>query len=499
VLAGYSAQRYYGESSSVNATGFPNDRIQTLNAGSSFTASFGISEWTLASFVSRLNYSYKNKYLLTASFRRDGSSRFAPNRKYGNFPSISAGWNVSDEAFMRTVPVVSFLKLRAGYGLNGNFNIGDYSYLARTGTTNYPFNNALSQGTTITSIGNNNLSWEKSKQLDIGADIGLFKDRIFITYDYFRKTTTDMLVNIGIPRESGFSSITDNVGQFDFKGHEVSITSRNMVGALRWTTNFNISFIKNNVVNLGPYANNLPRGDANGPNITQIGSPIGSFYGYKFLGVYMDQKDFDSSPQYLGGDSKSDVGTVKYADINGDGVISAADRTIIGDPNPDFTYGISNDLSYKKFDFSMVMYGQQGFDIQNRTLEYIQNLDGVFNVTKDVARRWKSPSDPGDGVHPRAVVGTPLARNTNSRWVTDGSFLTIKNVTLGYTLPVNENTYIKSIRLYAGIQQALVLTKYKGANPEVNNDGTSALVQGIDYTSYPVPRTYTFGINMNLK
>jgi len=308
-----------------------------------------------------------------------------------------------------------------------------------------------------------------------------------------------MLFNVGIPQESGFGSVADNVGKFDFKGHEFSVTSQNFVGTLKWTTNFNISFIRNKVVDLGPYANSLPRGDANGPNITQIGAPIGSFYGYKFLGVYVDQKDLDNSPQYLGGDSKSDVGTVKYADVNGDGVITAADKTITGNPNPDFIYGMSNDFSYKGFDFGFVISGMQGFDIQNRTLEYIQNLDGVFNVTKDVARRWKSPTDPGDGIHPRAVVSTPLARNTNSRWVSDGSFLTVKNITLGYAVPVRNNNYIKSLRLYGGIQQALVLTKYKGANPEVNDSGTSALVQGIDYTSYPVPRTYTIGINMNFR
>jgi TonB-linked SusC/RagA family outer membrane protein len=498
-LAGYTAQRYYGENSNVNATGFPNDRVQTLNAGSVFTTGFGVSEWSLASFVSRINYNYKSRYMLTASFRRDGSSRFAPNKKYGNFPSISAGWVLSDEAFMSPLRALSFFKLRAGYGLNGNFNIGDYSYLARTGTNNYAFNNTLAQGTTVSSIGNNNLSWEKSKQLDIGADIGLFKDRIFITYDFFHKTTSGMLFNVGIPQQSGFSSITDNVGEFDFKGHEFSIDSRNTVGAFKWTTNFNISFIRNKVVNLGPYATNLPRGDANGPNITMIGKPIGSFYGYQFLGVYMNQQDLDASPQYLGSDSKSTIGTVKYADVNGDKVITADDKTIIGDPNPDFTYGLTNDFSYKNLDLSVVMYGQQGFDIQNRTLEYIQNLDGVFNVTRDVARRWKSPTDPGDGIHPRAVVATPLARTTNSRWVTDGSFLTIKNITLGYTIPINNSLYIKGLRLYAGIQQALVFTNYKGANPEVNDSGTSALVQGIDYTSYPVPRTYSLGINLNLK
>ena len=328
-LAGYTAQRYYGESSSVFASGFPNDRVQTLNAGSTFSPGFSVSEWTLASFVSRLNYSYKNRYLLSASFRRDGSSRFAPNTKYGNFPSVSVGWNVSEESFLATNKKISFLKIRAGYGLNGNFNIGDYSYLARTATSNYTFNNSLAQGTTVASIGNSNLSWEKSKQLDIGLDLGLFNDRLFFTYDYFHKTTSGMLFNVGVPQQSGFGSVTDNVGEFDFKGHEFLVSSKNIVSrGFTWSTDFNISFIRNKVVNLGPYPMNLPRGDANGPNITMVGQPLGSFFGYQFIGVYMNQDDFNKSPKYVGGSNTSEVGTVKYAD----GAISRRFRTVSAIP-----------------------------------------------------------------------------------------------------------------------------------------------------------------------
>ena len=501
VLAGYTAQKFHQDYSSIYGYGFANDKVQTLNAATQFSPRqwFDLQEWSLVSFVSRVNYNYKGKYLLSASFRRDGSSRFAPNTKYGNFPAISAGWNVSDESFMSAVPLISALKVRAGYGLNGNFNIGNYGYLARTGANNYPFNNVLTNGTTVSNIGNNNLSWEKSNQLDIGLDIGLLKGRVFLTYDYFYKTTSNMLLNVGVPRESGFGSITDNVGKFEFWGHEFALSTQNMVGRLKWTTDFNITFVRNNVLDLGPYTPALPRGDANGPNITQIGSPIGSFYGYKFLGVYKNQADFDASPKYMGGDAPSMVGTVKYADTNGDGVITVADKVIIGNPNPKYFFGMTNSLSYGNIDFSVVVAGQYGNDIMNRTLEYIQNLDGVFNVTKDVARRWKSEQDPGDGIHPRAVISSGLARTTNSRWVTDGSYLTIKNITLGYTIPLAANNYIRNIRAYGSVQQAFVFTKYNGANPEVNDSGTNALVQGVDYTSYPVPRTISFGINMNLK
>ncbi|MEO7211775.1 TonB-dependent receptor [Mucilaginibacter sp.] len=501
VLVGYTAQKYHQNYSYLSGYGFPNDNISSLAAATQFnTPQTNIQEWSLVSFVSRLNYNYKNKYLVSASFRRDGSSRFAPNTKYGNFPAVSVGWNVSEESFMQKFPIISDLKLRAGYGVNGNFNIQNYGFIPNTQTTNYTFNGTLTPGTSIANIGNNNLSWEKSRQLDIGVDFSLLKGRISVSYDYFNKITSSLLYQINVPRESGFSSIADNVAKLKFHGHEFSITSQNLVGPnLKWSTNFNISFVRSKILNLGPYGTNLPR-DPNGANIELIGQPLGMFYGYKFIGVYRDQQDFDSSPKYTGSDSPSQIGTVKYADINGDGIIDAKDKTIIGNPNPDFTYGMTNNLYYKKFDFGITISGAYGGDLQNRTLEYTQNLDGVFNVTKDVANRWKSPTDQGDGVHPRIVVGTALARNTNSRWVSDGSFLTVKNVTLGYAIPLRRNNYIKSVRVYTSAQQLIVFTKYKGANPEVSGvEGSSVVNIGIDNTSYPVPRTISFGVNVNLK
>ncbi|QEC78556.1 SusC/RagA family TonB-linked outer membrane protein [Mucilaginibacter ginsenosidivorax] len=500
-LVGYTAQKYHSDFNRESGYGFPNDNISSLAAATQFNnPQYDIQEWSLASFVSRLNYNYKNKYLVSASFRRDGSSRFAPNTKYGNFPAVSVGWNASEEPFMKKITAVSDLKLRAGYGVNGNFNIQNYGFIPNTQTSNYTFNGVLTPGTSISNIGNNNLSWEKSRQLDIGADFSILNGRIAVSYDYFRKITSSLLYQINVPRESGFSSISDNVAKLRFQGHEFSINSQNLVGALKWSTNFNISFVRSKILNLGPYGTSLPR-NTNGSNIEMIGQPLGMFYGYKFIGVYKNQQDFDNSAKYLGSDSPSAVGTVKYADINGDGVIDLKDQTFIGNPNPDFTYGMTNNLYFKNFDFGVTVSGAYGGDLQNRTLEYTQNLDGVFNVTKDVARRWKSPTDPGDGVHPRIVVGTALARYTNSRWVTDGSYLTVKNVTLGYTIPLNKNNnYIKSIRVYTGAQQLFVFTKYKGANPEVSGvEGSSPLNIGIDNTSYPVPRTFSFGVNVNLK
>jgi TonB-linked SusC/RagA family outer membrane protein len=502
VLAGYTAQKYHMDYGKVTGTNFPNDRLPSLNNASQYTVNYdptqNLQEWALLSFISRINYNYKGKYLLSASYRRDGSSRFAANTKYGNFPAISAGWNVSDESFMSDLPLISTLKLRAGYGLNGNFDIGNYTYSANTINTNYPFGNTQYSGASIGNIGNRNLSWEKSNQLDIGADIGILNNRIFFTYDYFRKFTTSMLLDINVPDESGYASATGNVGKFRFTGHEFSVNTRNLVGQLKWSTNFNISFIRSRVMNLGPYKDNLPRRDAHGPSITAVGQPVSMFYGYTYLGVFMTQQDFDSYPHL----PRSMVGSAKLADRNHDGQISEADEGIIGNPNPKFIYGMTNTFSYRNFDLGIVISGSYGNQIMNRTYEYTRNLDGVFNVTKDVARRWKSLADPGDGIIPKTQSGGS-ERETNTLWIRNASYLTVKNVTLGYTLPIRKTDYISSLRLYASIQQAWVFTGYNGANPEVNDSGTygvnNSLIQGVDYTSYPVPRTMSLGINVNFK
>jgi TonB-linked SusC/RagA family outer membrane protein len=501
VFVGYTAQKYHQNYNSQSGYGFRNDAVSSLAAATQFNNPYyDIEEWSLTSLVSRLNYNYKNKYILSASFRRDGSSRFAPNTKFGNFPGISAGWNVYQENFISRIPQISNLKLRASYALNGNFNIGNYGFQANTGQANYAFNNTLASGTAVSNLGNNSLSWEQSKQLDIGLELGIFKNRVSFTYDYFHKIINNNLYNVPVAQESGFSSIEANVGEFEFHGHEFSVISQNLTGKVRWSTNFNISFIRNKIVNLGPYGQNLPT-QTNGTNIEEVGQPIGSFYGYKRIGIYENQADFNNSPKYLQGGLlyASAVGTVKFADVNHDGVIDQNDRTIIGNPNPKFTYGMTNNIAYKNFDLSISLAGSYGNDIMNRTLEYIQNLDGVFNVTADVANRWKSPSDPGAGVFPRILVGDALDRTANSRWVTSGSYLTIKNIALGYTIPVTDNKYFKSIRFYGSIQQVWVFTGYNGANPEVSAYGTNGLNQGVDYTSYPVPRTFSAGLNMNLK
>lgn len=498
LLAGYTVQKFHGDMSNIAATNFPNDLVRTLSAATAFTPTSDIQEWSLISYLSRFSYNYKGRYLLTASIRRDGSSRFGTDNKWGNFPSVSAGWLASDEKFMAGLGGITLLKLRSSYGVTGNNNIGNYNYYANVSsvtagnTNNYVFNNTLAPGNMVSSLANTTLGWEKTKQFDIGLDLGILKNRLNFSYDYYNKTTDGLLFNVPVPTYTGFSNFIANIGKIKFWGHEFLVSSQNLVNKFRWNTDFNISFNKNEVLQLGTA--NAALGGGTNRNITRVGQPIGMLWGYVFEGVYVNQADFDKSPKF----QTSRVGSAKMKDVDGNGVITVDDRTIIGNPNPDFIYGMTNSFSYNNFDLSVVVAGSYGNQIMNTALEYTNNLDGVFNVTKDVANRWKSPTDIGNGRYPSTLAGTTgLFRNANTTWVTDGSYLTIKNITLGYNFPLKNKAVFKNVRLYSSVQQALVFTKYEGSNPEVNTGGSDPLAQGLDQGAYPVPRTFTFGLNVN--
>ncbi|MDB5110615.1 MAG: TonB-dependent receptor plug [Mucilaginibacter sp.] len=497
-LAGYTIQKFSAENSVINGSQFPDDNIPWISAATTRIGNVGADQWSLLRFVGRLNYNYNEKYLFEAAFSRDGSSRFGTNNKYGNFPSVSAGWVVSDEEFLKDVRPVNFLKLRAGYGKVGNNNIGNYTYLASINTSNYVFGNAVTPGKLLSGIGNNNLTWETSTSYDIGMDLAMFNNRLSFTYDYYWKKTNGLLYAIDIPIQSGYNSITSNVGRFDFWGHEFTISSRNLTGTLKWNTNFNISFDRNIVKKLG--TNDAPIGGYNeywDDNRTAVGQPIGMFYGYINTGVYMTQQEFDTQPH----GATSMVGTARFKDVGGpngvpDGKIDSYDRTWIGNPNPTFIFGLTNTFTYKDFDLSITAAGTVGNNIADDAIQSTENLDGVFNVLKGVSRRWRSEADPGDGIYPRTRTGTTADfRNFTSRQVFSGTYLAIKNITFGYTLPVKPNKYFKSFRAYLSAQNAFIFTKYPGMNPEAGYAGLNGLNQGRDWTSYPVPRTLSVGFN----
>jgi hypothetical protein len=396
------------------------------------------------------------------------------------------------------VKAINFLKLRASYGKVGNNNIGNYTYLAAINTNNYIFGNTVTPGKLLSGIGNNHLTWETSTSYDIGLDLAMFDNRLSFTYDYYWKKTDGLLYAIDIPVQAGYSSITSNIGRFDFWGHEFTISSRNLTGVLKWNTNFNISFDGNIVKKLG--TNNAPIGGYNeywDDNRTAVGQPIGMFYGYINTGVYMTQQEFDTQPH----GATSMVGTARFKDVGGpngtpDGKIDSYDRTWIGNPNPTFIYGLTNTFAYKDLDLSITAAGTVGNDIADDAIQSTENLDGVFNVLKGVSRRWRSEENPGDGIYPRTRTGTTADfRNFTSRQVFSGTFLAIKNITLGYTLPVKTNKYFKSFRAYVSAQNAFMFTKYPGINPEAGFAGLNGLNQGRDWTSYPVPRTISVGFN----
>ncbi|MEC5142927.1 TonB-dependent receptor [Chitinophaga sp. 212800010-3] len=498
LLGGYTVQKFTSENSNIDGRQFADDAIPWISAAITRIGNVGATEWSLLSYLGRLNYNYKGKYLASFAFRSDGSSKFGQNTRFGNFPSVSVGWVASEEPFMHAIRSIAFLKLRANYGKLGNNNIGDYTYLSAVSSNDYAFNGQVTPGKSLNGIGNNYLTWETTEGYDLGLDLELFKSRLSFTYDYYRKKTDGLLYGIDIPIQSGFSSITSNVGRFDFWGHEFTVSSQNLVGRFKWSTDLNISFDRNLVRKLG--TNDAPIGGYGeywDDNRTAVGHPIGLFYGYINTGVYMTQEEFESQPH----GATSMVGTARFKDVSGpdgvpDGKIDSYDRTFIGNPNPKFVYGITNTFAYNKFDLSIVLAGTVGNDIADDAFQSTENLDGVFNVRKGVARRWRSPENPGDGIYPRTRSGTTESfRNFTSRQVFDGSYIAAKNITLGYTLRPRGTRYFKSLRAYISAQNAFILTNYPGLNPEAGFSGLNGLNQGRDFTGYPVPRIFSFGIH----
>ncbi|MGV8136570.1 MAG: TonB-dependent receptor [Mangrovibacterium sp.] len=504
ILLGYSAQKVTSESSSITGSQFPDDEISWITGAPSGSrlGNASLSEFSVLSSFGRLNYNYKSKYLVSFAVRRDGSSRFGDNKKYGVFPSISAGWVVSQENFIRAFDKISFLKLRGSYGEVGNYNIGNYSHLSSIGNANYVFNNSVRVGKTKSNLGNSLLTWETTVQGDVGLDLGLFKDRVFFAYDYYWKTTNGLLYAVDIPLASGFGSIQSNIGEFEFWGHEFSLETRNFTGDFKWNTQLTFGLDRNLVKKLG--TNDTPIGGYNENsdfNRTEVGHPIGQFYGYVYEGVFMNEAELAKGPwiTVYGG---SDVGSVRLKDISGpdgvpDGYVDPVnDKTFIGDPNPDFTFGFTNQFSYKNFDLSIHLLGRVGGDVFKGDLLSIENIDGVFNVRPAALDRWRSIENPGKGDLPRSN-SNPLHRFNNTRHIFDGSYLSAKNIVLGYTFPFKSDFVIRSARIYVSSQNAFIITDYPGPNPEASQNGLNGLSEGRDFAPYPVPRAFTIGADIN--
>ena len=507
ILGGYTNQYFRQESTRIQADTYADDRLPTIQGAINIArggTNSGVQEWSLTSYLARLNYNYKGKYLFNAAIRSDGSSRFGADNRWGTFPSVGAGWVVSDEPFMRDLPMVSFMKLRGSWGIIGNNNLGNYtSYALINNTVNGVFGNTVATGAAVSSLANPNLGWETTQQLDLGVDINMFDDRINFAYDYYKKNTTNLLYAVQIAQESGFGNFNDNIGEIKFWGHEFSVNTKNTTGKLKWTTNANISFNRNVVVALAPGIDRV----YGSFHITQVGKPFGQFYGLISEGMYKNAADLANSPNVPG---RSTVGSIKLRDINGNGRIDYGgnndDRTIMGNPFPDFVYGITNNITYGDWDFNIIGSGSQGNQLLVRHIYSTANLDGVFNMVEGAKYRFRSEANPGMGMYGTTVGGgnvTGIERDwMNSRFVADASYFTIRNITLGYTFTKPTKVY-KSLRVYTSCQQAYVFTKYWGGpNPETsaqsNGQGDGGnLSPGVDLSNYPVPRTFTVGANFN--
>ena len=484
-LVGSVNQKFQFENSSIQTRNFASASVTTPNGGSElFDATATKSEKANASFISRINYSYDDKYLLTANFRADGSSAFGPNQRWGYFPSFSLGWRVSNEAFIKDDSVISDLKIRAGWGIVGNDQIANYAYLGRIGSgANYPFGGAVQPGTFPASIENLDLKWEESKQTNIGIDLSLFDSRINITADAYVKNTTDLLLNAPLPTATGFSSAIQNIGELQNKGLEFALNTTNIKNnTLSWSTGFNISFNENEVINLvgqeilqGGIAGG--RGEA---SLVREGEPLGSLYGYIFGGV------------------DPTTGNAFYIDRDGNSTFtpSPEDRTIIGDANPDFFYGITNTLNYKGFGLFVFLQGSQGNDLLNATRIETEGMIDPKNQSIAVLNRWRQPGDITD--IPRSSFGNSDNSRVSTRFIEDASYLRFKAVTLSYTLPesVLETLKISNLKIYATGENLFTITDYSGFDPEVNAFGGSNTVRGIDFGTYPQTRNLIFGLNV---
>lgn len=507
-LVGYSAQKFTTYSNTLTGLGFTSDDIPYLNVATNITGASNGAAYSLLSTIGRLNYNYKKTYLLSLAMRRDGSSRFGINKQWGNFPSVSAGWVISNENFMKNIRAINFLKVRSSYGLTGNNFFGNYDPQAAIGTYYYNFNNTVTQGQTISNLGNDNLRWERNKQFDIGIDLNILNNRISFTYDYYHKITDGLIQQRAIPTSTGFSQIISNVGALKMWGHEFTVNSTNLDGNLKWNTSLIVSIDRNLITNLVSPGyirrNNTVSSDY---YRQQMGHHLGEFYGFVFEGLYKNADDLAKSAKYqstaANPNGLSDVGTIKVKDVNGDGVIDDVnDRTFIGDPTPKFTGGLVNRFAYKHFDLNIDMTYSVGGKIMNAAKwAYQTNMDGSRVPLAAALDHWRSEDDPGSGIYPRTKTGTTaLGRSVNSQWIENGSYLAIKNISLGYTIPLKNAPWLNSFRVYASVQQAYVFTHYSGMNPEVNVGGvdqTSGV--GIDENAYPIPRTYSLGLSVSFK
>lgn len=499
LLAGFSGQKDNDTYNYLSSSNFPNDLVQTLNAGQISSGGSSLQQWSLVSYFGRAQYNYQNKYFATASIRADGSSRFGPNHKYGYFPSVSAGWLLSEEHFLKNNPVISTLKLKASYGLTGNFQIPNYGSYGLINYNNYVLgNNVISSGVIPKTASNNDLTWEKTAMLNTGFELGLFHDQLFLEGEYYDSNTSNLLLNVNVPQITGFNTQLQNIGKVNNRGVEATLSSKIIRGKFQWESSFNIAANKNRVKALGPAGDPIIAvgGTANTYFITQIGSRVGSYYLMKVDGVFKNQAEIDSYPHL----ANAKPGDFRFVDVSGNGKIDLSeDRAMVGSYLPSYTFGFSNSFAYRGIDLSVALQGVQGNQILNLNRRYLFNVDGNMNQMVGVLDRWKSPSDPGNGLVNRANRSPTGSNGTTSTWhVEDASYVRIRNIALGYQFPVKliQKVGLSKLRVYCSLQNPFTFTKFTGYNPEVSNRPDNALSSGEDYGTYPLSKTATLGLSV---
>lgn len=501
-LGGYTVQKEMGEWNALSSNKFPNNLVSNLSAVGGLIT-YGTSstyQWSLLSYLARINYNYDSKYYLTASFRTDGSSRFGIQNKWGSFPSLAAAWRLSQEHFLSDVSYLSELKLRVSYGQTGNNNIGNYDQYATISYENYPFGNVPVSGIAPARIANPNLTWEKQASFNVGVDASFFQRRLNLSVDHFESKNTDLLLNVNVPNNTGYSTALQNIGEVHNKGWEFVLSTVNITGAFEWTTDFNLSTYRNKVIRLGPQGDPIYSGN----NVTMIGKPIGMFYGLITDGVFKNAAELAKGPIFNpGGADRSRVGDVRFKDISGpngkpDGVINNFDRTIMGSPYPDFYYGMTNRFSYKNITLSVTIQGSKGSQV------YDMARDGGYSGRARVRgyafsnNYWKSEQQPGDGKTPRPNDNpTGGFRLPSTKYLDNGTYLRFNNITLAYSLPqsIVKKWKLNGLRVYINATNQITITKNTNFNPDVSMN-ENPLQPGIESSNYPLPKGFIGGINV---
>lgn len=486
----------------IEAMGYNN-----LSIGSQFGApSSGKSVSGINSYFGRVQYAFLDKYIITGTIRADGTSKF-PKHKWGYFPSGAFAWRLNEEGFMRSIPSISTLKLRVSYGLTGNESIAPYSTYTTYNNINWTVqDNSIAVGVVPTQLGSPELKWETTAQSNLGLDLGLFKDRISITVDAYKKNSKDLLLNAPLSNYSGFTTVTRNIGDMQVKGAEFNLNTVNLNGKLKWNTNFNIAFNKSKVISLNEgekffYTGSVGRYDSRGgySYIVKVGESLGSMVGYVYDGIIHTQEELAATVRH--NSQTITVGTRKYKDISGpngkpDGIIDVNDRTVIGNGNPKFFGGFTNDFSYGSFEFSFLFTYSYGNDIINADKALYENPIGYQGGTLDMLQRW-TPRNPQVNMQRWSSAYNNEYDRLSSYVIEDGSYLRLKNVQLAYNVnrDLIKRLPIKSIRVYVTAQNLLTLTHYTGYDPEVNFLN-SIITPGADIGAYPRSKVYTFGLNL---